>query len=259
MNTEWNNGPGNRGRKAWLLVVTADAVTAFAGENIPGKVAVLNATYEKAGKWSNSTFRLRVAEGVRLIAGHDGWETGYFAEGLAAAVGVKTPTNWVEMAQALGVSVDAAKAFLQAWRPKAAAKLDVTEAAVNGLGKPVEAGTVKVQVDRCVNLTPHEVAIVGEDGRVTAYFPHRSVDPIARVEQTRVLVGSTLAEGGVSVFRTSYGEVTGLPAQQQGVGLIVSAMVRMALPGRRDLFSPGELVRDADGKVVGCRGLDGNL
>lgn len=255
--TKWNNMQGNRDRKAWLLVVTSDAVTAFVGAHIPGKVAVLGEDREKAGKWSNSTFRLKVADNVRLIAGHDGWETGTFAEGLASEVGVKPPTNWAEMAAALGVPVDAAKAFLRAWRPKAAAKLDAAEAAVAGLGKPVVTGPAELPIDRFINLTPHEVKIVGGDGRVKAILSPSGV--VARVEQTRVQAGHTGAYGGVECWRTSYGEVTGLPPQQDRNGLIVSAMVRMACPGRRDVFSPGELVRDSDGKVIGCRGLDGNL
>ena len=257
METTWNNQQGSRDRKAWLLVSTADAVTAFSGEHIPGKVGVLGEDREKAGKWSNSTFRLKVADGVRLIAGHDGWETGTFAEGLASAVGVKPPTNWAEMAAALGVSVDAAKAVLKSWRQKAAAKLDAAEAAVAGLGKPVVTGPAELPIDRFVNLTPHTVKIVGGDGRVKALLPPSGM--VARVEQTRVQAGHTGAYGGVECWRTSYGEVTGLPPEQARNGLIVSAMVRTACSGRRDLFSPGELVRDADGNVTGCRGLDGNL
>lgn len=58
--------------------------------------------------------------------------------------------------------------------------------------------------------------------------------------------------------RTSYGAVEGLPEPKAGVIYIVSALVRAAVPGRLDVASPGELVRDAAGAVVGCKGLSVN-
>ena len=43
--------------------------------------------------------------------------------------------------------------------------------------------------------------------------------------------------------------------EQPDVLLIVSAMVRQALPDRKDLASPGDLVRDENGAVIGCGNL----
>jgi hypothetical protein len=48
--------------------------------------------------------------------------------------------------------------------------------------------------------------------------------------------------------------VTGLPDAAIGVRVIVSALVKSAAP-RFDLVSPGELVRDGNGVVIGAKGF----
>ena len=94
--------------------------------------------YEKNGKWSHTTYRLDVADGIRHISGMTGWETGRFVEGLASAVGCETPDTWADVATALGVSVPSAMGFLRAWRPNAAAKLDEVEKSLAELNEAFE-------------------------------------------------------------------------------------------------------------------------
>jgi len=48
---------------------------------------------------------------------------------------------------------------------------------------------------------------------------------------------------GVDIYENVYGEVTGLPEFEEGTYYVVSAMVRQALPHRKDLLSPGQLIR----------------
>lgn len=60
---------------------------------------------------------------------------------------------------------------------------------------------------------------------------------------------------GVDIYENIYGEVTGLPEYEEGVYYVVSAMVRQALPHRKDLLSPGQLIRNEAGQPVGCLGL----
>ena len=57
----------------------------------------------------------------------------------------------------------------------------------------------------------------------------------------------------------TYGAVTGLPELHPGVLLIVSALVRTALPDRKDLASPVDVIRDEKGVILGCRALEINL
>lgn len=118
----WSDRIGSRSRAAWLLLIKGDEVIVFRGETIPGVVAVRGTQYTKEGKWSHTTYSLELANGIRHIAGRDGWETGRFVEGL----GVQNDI-WPEVASKLGVSVPSAMEFLKSWRPKAAAKLDEVE------------------------------------------------------------------------------------------------------------------------------------
>ena len=104
-----------------------------------------------------------------------------------------------------------------------------------------------------LNLTPHEINITDNQGVVVLTLPPSGT--VARVASKSVSRDSGL---GFSLNVVEYGEVTGLPDAVDGVTLVVSAMVRSALPGRLDLASPGELVRDAEGKPLGCKGLNVN-
>lgn len=129
---EWNNGMGHRGRLPWLLLVKDGIVTPFAGVTIPELVVVRGTSFSKNGKWSATTYRLEIGQGVRAMAGKDGWETGRFSEGLAALTHRPVDT-WGDVAAALGVSVPSAMAFLAAWRPRAALALTAVDDAIAAL------------------------------------------------------------------------------------------------------------------------------
>ena len=101
---------------------------------------------------------------------------------------------------------------------------------------------------KIINLTPHDIVIVGENGNRT--IPKSGT--VARVESKSRSCGFF---DGIPLSSVKFGAVTELPEYQPDTLLIVSAMVRAAASDRPDLASPGELVRDAGGNVVGCRGL----
>jgi len=103
---------------------------------------------------------------------------------------------------------------------------------------------------RIINCTPHELKLFRPDGSVVT-IPKPS-GPAARVAATNTVVGEV---DGIPLFRTVFGAVENLPAEEAGVIVVVSALVRAACPARTDLASPGELVRDAGGNVTGARGL----
>ncbi len=101
-----------------------------------------------------------------------------------------------------------------------------------------------------LNLTPHQIAIV--EGESSTVYP---VDgPAPRLAVEREALGQI---DGVSVVRSTMGEPTGLPEPQDGVIVIVSALVaeHPSVATRTDLAYPGEAIRDADGKIVGAKGL----
>lgn len=102
------------------------------------------------------------------------------------------------------------------------------------------------------NLTPHNVVIV-IDEMTKIVIPS---DGIARVTETKTVCPSIVVDGAtVETFSSCFGEVENLPPQEEGVMLIVSAMVASAAMDREDLLVPGELVRDNGGNIVGCKSL----
>jgi hypothetical protein len=129
------------------LVNAEGRVHVFKGENIPGLVAIVGTDYEKAGKWSHTTYRLELAPRVRAIAGKDGWETGRFVEGLRDAVRFGRPIDrWIDVANALGVTIPEAMRFLREWRPKAAEALDAVEEAIEAVDTAADDGAEIVSI-----------------------------------------------------------------------------------------------------------------
>ena len=114
------------------------------------------------------------------------------------------------------------------------------------------------QQTQLINLTPHTINIVTEDGTPILSLESQGV---ARVAATTEVVGVIqVDEMIVPQTHTTFGEVEGLPDQAPGVGYIVSNMIISALAQqgirRDDLFTPGMQVRDDQGRVIGCRSLD---
>ena len=108
---------------------------------------------------------------------------------------------------------------------------------------------------RLVNLTPHAITIIGDDGAVTV--PPSGT--VARVASETCVIDQIVVDGiTISVDTASwmwFGPVLGLPDPEPDTLYIVSRSVLSAKPDRADLVTPGELVRDAQGTIVGCRGL----
>ena len=105
---------------------------------------------------------------------------------------------------------------------------------------------------KVVNLTPHALNVVDACGNVNLFPPSGKV---ARVASTRKFGGKV---NGINLSSPSFGDVQDLPDPQPDTFLVVSAMVRNAVPDRWDVLSPGPLLRDADGNVTGCDGFDCN-
>ena len=102
------------------------------------------------------------------------------------------------------------------------------------------------------NLTPHNVVIV-IDEITNIVIPS---DGIARVSETKTITPSIDVDGVIiETFSSAFGEVENLPPKEEGVMVIVSALVASAAKGRDDLLVPGELVRDDGGNIVGCKSL----
>ncbi|HMS44004.1 MAG TPA: hypothetical protein PKE69_27505 [Pyrinomonadaceae bacterium] len=106
-------------------------------------------------------------------------------------------------------------------------------------------------MSKIINLTPHTVKIIGENGEVVAEYPSTGN---ARVNSNFSEVGKV---DGFPILKTTYGETDGLPNPDGETTYIVSMVVAMANPHRSDIVSPNTapqaVVRDASGAVFGVR------
>lgn len=135
------------------------------------------------------------------------------------------------------------------------------------------------------NFTPHPISICNNAGEII-----RVIQPEGLVRLKAVTVPAGEIDG-VPLTRTKFGEPEGLPKQifsavssdgcwgfygetsedaiqeymaymqeePAWVGIetyyIVSQIVKSALPTRKDLLVPAEVVRDENGNIVGCKSL----
>jgi len=101
-----------------------------------------------------------------------------------------------------------------------------------------------------INMTPHPVVVVtGDDGLKVARFESAGQIRLAACTEPAGDIE------GIPTSRTRFGEPVGLPAFEAGTWYIVSQLVKSALPARTDLLVPAEVVRDANGNIIGCRSL----
>jgi len=105
---------------------------------------------------------------------------------------------------------------------------------------------------KLVNMTPHDVVVYDDGGVVLMTVPASGA--IARCAETSTPDGMFC---GVPLVRKDYGDIVGLPAEEPDTIYIVSGLVSAAGAklGRDDLVSPADLVRDDQGRVVGCKAL----
>lgn len=106
---------------------------------------------------------------------------------------------------------------------------------------------------KLVNLTPHDINIADEAGKIIRTIPPTGVP--ARVQTIAVPAGNI---DGVPFVETSYGKVENLPPEDGETVYIVSPFVINALPKRKDLVRPDTgptCVRDADGNIIAARTL----
>ncbi len=97
------------------------------------------------------------------------------------------------------------------------------------------------------NLTPHPIVVIRGEERLT--IPSSG---LARLAAKTVRGGEI---DGIPLSKTVFGQPEGLPDPQDGVYLVVSQLIKSALPQRTDLLVPAEVVRDEKGNIVGCQSL----
>lgn len=105
-------------------------------------------------------------------------------------------------------------------------------------------------VKKVVNLTPHEVVVVLENGEKVTFPPSGVVARVAtNEEQLRTVYR-------VPVVKREWGQLENVPEPEEGVFYLVSSVVFEAAQGRKDLLVPDTgktAVRDEKGQVVAVR------
>jgi hypothetical protein len=110
----------------------------------------------------------------------------------------------------------------------------------------------KMRENKIINATPHPI----NETETGIEFPASGL--VVRVASsselaTEIVMGNKI----IQAYRTTFGEVEGLPEQQIGIFYIVSGLV-LSASTRTDLLAPGELVRDENGRAIGCKGFRTN-
>ena len=102
-----------------------------------------------------------------------------------------------------------------------------------------------------LNKTPHPVHIVDVDNKIIKTYPKDEKQIRLAV---KVIPSDPLFDGTPTTI-TEFGKPEGLPPFNEKIFYIVSQMVKDALPDRKDLLVPAEVIRDKQGNIIGCKSL----
>ncbi len=128
---------------------------------------------------------------------------------------------------------------------------DILRAAARGVaGGPPHRREVGILT--FVNLTPHKLNVLKEDG---SYMPLPPSGTVARVATKRT---KALMEDGVAVCDIQFGEVEGIPEPAPDTLCVVPTIVLAALkhhPTAARCYAHGKLIRNREVTPVSCIGL----
>jgi hypothetical protein len=105
-----------------------------------------------------------------------------------------------------------------------------------------------------LNFTPHNPLRIFVADTEVAALPAAG-DPVRLNEAPQPAWELPIEGHRIPVVTMHYGSSEGLPDPVPGTVLVVSQLVCRANPGREDLVFPVDLVRNAIGDIVGCRGF----
>jgi len=99
-------------------------------------------------------------------------------------------------------------------------------------------------------LTPHAINIFDSNKEEIS-----TISPSGDVARVSIKKREVSSIDGIPCFVSEVGEVVGLPEEKQDTKYLVSLMVFNAT-SRKDVVSPGELIRNEKGQPIGCLGLN---
>jgi len=103
-----------------------------------------------------------------------------------------------------------------------------------------------------INCTPHDVNLITESGVIV--FKKSGIIPRLSEQQEKI---SSIDINGteIDIVKKSFLEPEGLPEPRQNTLYIVSALVAGACKNRDDLVVPNDIIRDEEGRIIGCKNL----
>lgn len=105
----------------------------------------------------------------------------------------------------------------------------------------------EIEGKKFVNCTPHPVVYKGSNGEVV-FEPSGIIARVGEVEVTSFKVA-----GNIEVKQKKFVDPVDIPEPQDNVFYIVSSIVAMSCPHRKDFIVPDEFIRDETGRIVGCK------
>lgn len=112
----------------------------------------------------------------------------------------------------------------------------------------------KAQNVTLINLTPHVINFMNADNQVILTLPAAS--NTARCSVKREVADTISCDGhSIPINKNVFGEVYNLPATQDNTYYIVSSLTAQAVPSRKDVLVPDDVVRDENRNIIGCRAL----
>ena len=107
------------------------------------------------------------------------------------------------------------------------------------------------------NCTPHPIFLLDDDNNLVLTLDKCDTPP--RLKQSTFSEGNVLVNGvDIPLTKTLFGETKNLPDEQEGVLLVVSRIVLSANAHRRDMVVPNDIVRDINGRIIGCKSFAKN-
>ena len=100
-----------------------------------------------------------------------------------------------------------------------------------------------------INLTKFDVTLITRNDGTKEVFK-----PSGTIAKCIIQKEGLLLENGFEVIHEQVKGVTGLPPEKPDTVYLVTKMVAMSAPDRRDLRIPGKIVKK-DGEVIGAYGM----
>ena len=109
-----------------------------------------------------------------------------------------------------------------------------------------------MKMKNVINLTPHPVIILLDNGEINNYESQGSLRLSTSTIKTDVL------NDGTPISITKFGDLVDIPQINEDTMYIVSSIICNANRDRADFFMPDQIVRNETGKILGCRSLTQN-